>query len=109
MLRILALACVVFLFVSCSGASSNRITSNGLDGGTSFGSSWNTHCGTYNFDSNVDVTPFTTLGDMYNGSDFTTDIESMDDKISADLGESSGLEGASGSALYIWFDEEDPT
>ena len=109
MLRNILVLCALLLFVSCSNSNSNSMLGDGgidLGTGTEFGIAWNLYCATYNFDTNVNVTTVTTLGDMYNGSTFALDIAAMDQKISAELGEESGLEGAGFQALYIWFDDE---
>ena len=94
----MAIACL-----SCSSAGvtldNPRHTSQ-----SAFGTSWNAHCAACNFTDNMAVNMNTTLGSMYQGSDFINDIRAMDLLISADLNEPSGLAGASQEALYIYYD-----
>lgn len=93
---------LVTLIASCSGTT-NPSLSRHLSGPT-FGVSWNNNCDTNNFTSNEGVGETTTLGDMYLGNDFPTDISWMDIAISADLGVPSGLAGAGSTELYGFYD-----
>lgn len=95
-------------FVGCAGSniSATNLQADKSASDVTFGSSWNAHCGSCNFDTNAGVTLETTLGDMYNGSDFGSDIGMMDFLISRDLGGPSGLHGADYNALYIWYDDD---
>lgn len=96
-----ALLVLLFVVASCSGKT-NTSPGKHLSGPT-FEVSWNNHCDTYNFTSNEGVGETTTLGDLYLGSDFPTDISWMDIAISADLGAASGLAGASSNDLCSIF------
>ncbi len=96
------LAVLIVVLASCSGAGINQ--TGKLASSTDFGTSWNTHCSDNNFVKNSAATSTTTLGDMYFGDDFAKDIGLMDNAISKDLGEVSGLSGASEIELYGWFD-----
>jgi hypothetical protein len=96
---------LIALLVSCAGSTVTPLTDSGrLASASAFGASWNTHAATCNFDTNAGVVSTTTLGDMYNGSDFSGDITLMNVLISTDLGEPSGLSGAEFGALYLWYD-----
>ena len=95
--------------IAFAGCAGNSAFVNGPDRSTStitFGESWNNNCGYCNFSDNSAAGSFTTLGDLYNGSDFNVDIFVMDALISTDLGEPVGLAGASEDALYIWYDDD---
>jgi len=104
---VIVLACLIG-FAGCAGSS---FTNNGA-GSTrdasevTFGSSWNSHCGSCNFMTNAGATLQTSLGDLYRGSDFEFDINRLDSLITFDLGEPSGLAGADISALYVWYDND---
>jgi hypothetical protein len=92
---------VVLMLVACSGA--NVLPKSASDTMT-FGESWNLHCGDYGFDDNSTVTPDTTLGDMYNGANFTADIMMMDYLLHVDLGCVYTMSNLTPETLYIWYD-----
>jgi len=104
---VIVLACLIG-FAGCAGSS---FTNNGAGSArnasdVTFGTSWNSHCGSCNFTSNAGATMETTLGDMYTGSDFEFDINRLDSLITIDLGKSPGLAGADFNALYVWYDND---
>jgi hypothetical protein len=104
---VLVLICLIG-FAGCAGSniSATNLQADKAASEVTFGSSWNSHCGSCNFATNAGVTLETTLGDMYNGSNFNFDIDLMDILISRDLGSPSGLHGAEIGALYIWYDDD---
>ena len=104
--RLVMLFVVLFVLASCSGGVNSLIADSTAKGvsDAAFSAAWNNNCAPCNFDDNQAATLTTTLGDLYNGPDFSMDIERLDILISNELGEPSGLDGASESALYVWFD-----
>lgn len=97
---------LIALLVSCGGGSLTPLADSGKQvSETAFSASWNTHSSICNFASNVGVLSTTTLGSMYGGGNFSGDIMLMDVLISTDLGEPSGLYGATEEALYVWYDD----
>jgi len=106
--RLIMLFVALFALTSCGGGVNSLITDSSAKGvsDAAFSAAWNNNCGCCSFDDNYAATFFTTLGDMYNGSDFSMDIEHLDTLISSELGEPSGLDGATENALYVWFDGE---
>ena len=93
---------VMLLLVACSGANVlPKNTSTAL----TFGESWNLHCADYGFDNNSAVTPETTLGDMYNGTNFTADITMMDYLLHVDLGCVYEMTNLTPELTYIWYDD----
>ena len=99
---------LIALAVSCSGSGVNGAQ---LDSAlrqaseSGFGASWNMHCDSCNFyEHPTDPHSTATLGQLYFGSNFRADISSLDFFISFDLGEPSGLQGATPDCMYIWYD-----
>lgn len=109
-MRYCASACFVMIFallVSCSGGAFNNGEISRNTSQTAFGTSWNNHCAAYNFDpKDGNVTTATTLGEMYNGTNFAMDISALDFFISMDLGYQTGLKNGGPQALYIWYDDD---
>ena len=104
-----AVAIVVFM-ASCGASTSITDTSQSwrVVSESAFQASWNNHCESCSFETfPTEPNSTATLGQIYHGSDFNNDVVSMDDLISSDLGESSGLDGAMPEDLCIWYDSSD--
>src|SRR5512140_1423282 len=97
------LCAIIFfaLLASCSGGAINNSDISRNTSQTAFGTSWNNHCAACNFDpKDGNTTQSTTLGEMYNGTSFQTDISMLDFFISMDLGYQTGLKAGGPQALY---------
>ena len=71
---------------SCgSGQYHDRATSRVIDPIDIVGR-WNVRCSTYNFDSYSLSDSTSTLGDLYNGSNFNTDFAGLESAIASDVG-----------------------
>ncbi|MBN2081319.1 hypothetical protein JW859_03830 [bacterium] len=106
--RIVMLFVVLFVLAGCSSGVNSLIADSSAKrvSDAAFSAAWNNNCGNCSFEDNRAATLTTTLGDMYCGSDFSIDIERLDILISIELGEPSGLDGASETALYVWYDSD---
>jgi hypothetical protein len=87
------------ILVSCSTSSDELVTRNAS--ALTWEQSWNNNCAAASFDDNHEATLSTTLGDLYLGSNFSSDLSTLNIMMSAELGYDAGLEGASQYELYL--------